>query len=127
MNKKVRKYRKIDEHSFNAIKTLISTGLSGREIQRAMNISQATFWRVKTSETLEEYHQIVNEKNCPQKHPSEKTEEQTIMDTISETTYTPIGAICTMAQAEETVEVLNKILEKVSIIADNTKPKGFFH
>ena len=29
MDKKVRKYRKIDEHSFNAIKTLISTGLSG--------------------------------------------------------------------------------------------------
>ena len=32
MNNKVRKYRKIDEHSYNAIKTLISTGLSGREI-----------------------------------------------------------------------------------------------
>lgn len=47
MNKEVRGYRKIDEHSFNAIKTLINTGLSGREIQRAMNISQATFWRIK--------------------------------------------------------------------------------
>ena len=98
--------------------------MSGREIQRAMNISQATFWRVKTSETLEEYRQIVNEKNCPQKHHSE---EQRIMETISETTFTPIGVNVTEAQAEEVVEVLNKILEKVSIIADNKKPKGFFH
>lgn len=31
MDKKVHKYRKIDEHNFNAIKTLINTGLSGRE------------------------------------------------------------------------------------------------
>lgn len=127
MNNKVRKYRKIDEHSYNAIKTLINTGLSGREIQRAMNISQATFWRVKTSETLEEYRQLVSEKNYPQKHLSEKDDEQIITDMISETTITPIGVNFTEAQAEDIVETLNKILEKLSIIADNTKPKGLFH
>lgn len=127
MNNKVRKYRKIDEHSFNAIKTLISTGLSGREIQRAMNISQATFWRVKTSETLEEYRQLLGEKNNAQKRLPKKDDEQRIMDMISETTITPIGVNFTEAQAENIVEVLNKILEKVSIIADNTKPKGLFH
>ena len=127
MNNKVRKYRKIDEHSFNAIKTLISTGLSGREIQRAMNISQATFWRVKTSETLEQYRQLVLEKNYPQKHLPEKDDEQRITDMISETTITPIGVNFTETQAEDIVETLNKILEKVSIIADNAKPKGLFH
>lgn len=127
MDKKVRKYRKIDEHSFNAIKTLINTGLSGREIQRAMNISQATFWRVKTSETLEQYRQLVLEKNYPQKHLPEKDDGQRIMETISETTITPIAALITEAQAEDIVETLNKILEKLSIIADNTKPKGLFH
>ena len=127
MNNKVRKYRKIDEHSFNAIKTLISTGLSGREIQRAMNISQATFWRIKTSETLEQYRQLVLEKNYPQKHSSEKDDGQRIMETISETTITPIGVNFTEAQAENIVETLNKILKKVSTIADNTKPKGLFH
>ena len=127
MNKNVRKYRKIDEHSFNAIKTLISTGLSGREIQQAMNISQATLWRVKTSETLEQYRQLVLEKNYPQKHLSEKDDGQRITDMISETTITPIGVNFTEAQAENIVEVLNKILEKVSTIADNTKPKGLFH
>lgn len=127
MDKKVRKYRKIDEHNFNAIKTLINTGLSGREIQRAMNISQATLWRIKTSETLEQYRQLVLEKNFPQKHLSEKDEGQRITDMISETTITPIGVNFTEAQAENIVETLNKILEKVSIIADNTKPKGLFH
>lgn len=127
MNKKVRKYRKIDEHNFNAIKTLINTGLSGREIQRAMNISQATLWRIKTSETLEQYRQLVLEKNYPQKHLSEKDDGQIITDMISETTITPIGVNFTEAQAENIVETLNKILEKVSIIADNTKPKGLFH
>lgn len=127
MNKKVRKYRKIDEHNFNAIKTLINTGLSGREIQRAMNISQATLWRIKTSETLEQYRQLVLEKNYPQKHLSEKDDGQIITDMISETTITPIGVNFTEAQAEDIVETLNKILEKVSIIADNTKPKGLFH
>lgn len=127
MDKRVRKYRKIDEHSFNAIKTLISTGLSGREIQRAMNISQATFWRVKTSETLEEYRQLLDEKNNAQKRLPKKDDEQRITDMISETTITPIGVNFTEAQAENIVEVLNKILEKVSIIADNTKPKGLFH
>ena len=127
MSKEVPKYRKIDEHSFNAIKTLINTGLSGREIQRAMNISQTTFWRIKTSETLEQYRQVVNEKNYPQKHLSEKDDGQRITDMISETTITPIGVNFTEAQAENIVEVLNKILEKLSIIADNTKPKGLFH
>lgn len=127
MNNKVRKYRKIDEHSYNAIKTLISTGLSGREIQRAMNISQATFWRVKTSETLEEYRQLLGEKNNAQKHLSEKDDGQIITDMISETTITPIGVNFTEAQAENIVETLNKILEKLSIITDNTKPKGLFH
>ena len=127
MDKKVRKYRKIDEHSFNAIKTLISTGLSGREIQRAMNISQATFWRVKTSETLEEYRQLLDEKNNAQKRLPEKDDEQRITDMISETTITPIGINFTEAQAKDIVETLNKILEKISIIADNTKPKGLFH
>ena len=127
MNNKVRKYRKIDEHSYNAIKTLISTGLSGREIQRAMNISQATFWRVKTSETLEEYRQLLGEKNNAQKHLSEKDDGQIITDMISETTITPIGVNFTEAQAENIVETLNKILEKISIIADNAKPKGLFH
>lgn len=127
MSKEVRKYRKIDEHSYNAIKTLISTGLSGREIQRAMNISQATFWRVKTSETLEEYRQLLGEKNNAQKHLPEKDEGQRITDMISETTITPIAALLTEAQAEDIIETLNKILEKLSIIADNTKPKGLFH
>ena len=127
MNNKVRKCRKIDEHSYNAIKTLISTGLSGREIQRAMNISQATFWRVKTSETLEEYRQLLGEKNNAQKRLSKKDDEQIITDMISETTITPIGVNLTEAQAENIVETLNKILEKLSIIADNTKPKGLFH
>lgn len=127
MSKEVRKYRKIDEHNFNAIKTLINTGLSGREIQRAMNISQATLWRIKTSETLEQYRQLVLEKNYPQKHLSEKDDGQRITDMISETTITPIGVNFTEAQAEDIVETLNKILEKLSIIADNTKPKGLFH
>lgn len=127
MDKKVRKYRKIDEHNFNAIKTLINTGLSGREIQRAMNISQATLWRIKTSETLEQYRQLVLEKNFPQKHLPEKDEGQRITDMISETTITPIAALLTEAQAEDIIETLNKILEKLSIIADNTKPKGLFH
>lgn len=127
MSKEVRKYRKIDEHSFNAIKTLINTGLSGREIQRAMNISQTTFWRINASETLEQYRQLVSEKNYTQKHLSEKDDEQIITDMISETTITPIGVNFTEAQAENIVETLNKILEKLSIIADNTKPKGLFH
>lgn len=127
MDKKVRKYRKIDKHSFNAIKTLINTGLSGREIQQAMNISQATLWRIKTSETLEQYRQLVLEKNYPQKHLPEKDEGQRITDMISETTITPIAALLTEAQAEDIIETLNKILEKLSIIADNTKPKGLFH
>lgn len=127
MDKKVRKNRKIDEHSFNAIKTLIRTGLSGREIQRAMNISQTTFWRIKASETLEEYRQLVSDKNYPQKHLSEKDDGQIITDMISETTITPIGVLLSEAQAEDIVETLNKILEKLSIIADNTKPKGLFH
>ena len=79
MNKKVRSYRKIDEHSFNAIKTLIETGLTGREIQRAMNISASTFWRVKASETLTDYKDYVAVKNYKYKynHLEEKPEEKT--------------------------------------------------
>ena len=76
MNKKVRKYRKIDEHSFNAVKTLINTGLSGREIQRAMSISQSTYWRIKKSETLDEYRAAVLQKNAPSKTEGEKVAER---------------------------------------------------
>lgn len=128
MNKKVRSYRKIDEHSFNAIKKLIETGLTGREIQRAMNISASTFWRVKSSETLTDYKDYVAVKNYKYKynHPEEKTEGQEVAETISETAFTPLEINFTEAQAEIVIEVLNKILEKVSTIADNTKPKGLF-
>lgn len=122
MNKKVRKYRKIDEHSFNAVKTLINTGLSGREIQRAMSISQSTYWRIKKSETLDEYRATVLQKNAPSKTEGEKVVEQ-----IAEAARASVEINFTEAQAEIVIEVLNKILEKVSLIADNTKPKGFFH
>lgn len=122
MNKKVRKYRKIDEHSFNAVKTLINTGLSGREIQRAMSISQSTYWRIKKSETLDEYRATVLQKNAPSKTEGEKVAEQ-----IAEAARASVEINFTEAQAEIVIEVLNKILEKVSLIADNTKPKGFFH
>ncbi len=121
MNKKVRKYRKIDEHSFNAVKTLINTGLSGREIQRAMSISQSTYWRIKKSETLDEYRATVLQKNTPSKAEGEKVAEQ-----IAEAARATVEINFTEAQAETIIEVLNKILAKVSIIADNTKPKGFF-
>lgn len=127
MNKRVRKYHKIDEHSFNAVKTLISTGLSGREIQRALSISPSTFHRIKSSETLEEYRQVVNMKNSAQKHLPEKTEGERIVEAINAAVTTPLEINFTEAQAEIVIEVLNKILEKVSLIADNTKPKGFFH
>lgn len=122
MNKKVRKYRKIDEHSFNAVKTLINTGLSGREIQRAMSISQSTYWRIKKSETLDEYRATVLQKNAPSKTEGEKVAEQ-----IAEAARATVEINFTEAQAEVVIEILNKILEKVSLIADNTKPKGFFH
>lgn len=126
MNKKVRKYRKIDEHSFNAVKTLISTGLSGREIQRALGISPSTFQRIKSSETLEEYRQAVSQKNYVRKHLPEETEGQRTAETTSESVTTPLEINFTEAQAEIVIEILNKILAKVSLIADNTKPKGFF-
>ncbi len=126
MNKKVRKYHKIDEHSFNAVKTLINTGLSGREIQRALSISPSTFHRIKSSETLEEYRQAVNQKNYTQKHLPEETEGERIVKAINEAVSTPLEINFTEAQVEIVIEILNKILEKVSLIADNTKPKGFF-
>lgn len=126
MNKKVRKYRKIDEHSFNAVKTLISTGLSGREIQRALGISPSTFQRIKSSETLEEYRQVVSQKNYVQKHLPEETEGEKVAEQIAEAARASVGINFTEAQAEIVIEILNKILEKVSLIADNTKPKGFF-
>lgn len=121
MNKKVRKYRKIDEHSFNAVKTLINTGLSGREIQRAMSISQSTYWRIKKAETLDEYRAFVLQKNTPS-----KTEGEKIAGQIADAARASVEINFTEAQAEIVIEILNKILEKVSIIADNTKPKGFF-
>lgn len=126
MAKKVRSYHKIDQHNFNAVKTLISTGLSGREIQRALGISPSTFHRIKGAETLEEYRQVVNEKNNAQKHLPEKTEGQRIAEAISESAFSPLEIDFTEAQAEIVIEILNKILEKVSLIADNTKPKGLF-
>lgn len=127
MNKKVRSYRKIDEHSFNAIKKLVETGLTGKEIQRAMNISASTFWRVKASENLADYKSYMAAKNNKYNHPEEKTEGQKIVEAINAAVTTPLEINFTEAQAEIVIEVLNKILEKVSLIADNTKPKGFFH
>lgn len=126
MNKKSRGYRKIDEHSFNAIKKLVETGLTGREIQRAMNVSASTFWRVKAAETLADYKNYMAVKNDKYIRREENTEEQKIAEAISKSTSTPLEVNFTEAQAEIVIEVLNKILDKVTIIADNTKPKGFF-
>lgn len=121
MNEKVRKYRKIDEHSFNAVKTLISTGLSGREIQRAMGIAPATYSRIKNSESLEDYRYIVNHKNS-QKKEEEKSEPKVEYVNMNwEANISPKLSII--------IELLQTINRKLGPEPQQEEPKkrGLFH
>jgi DNA-binding transcriptional MerR regulator len=128
MSKKARNYTKIDEHNYAAIKKLIEAGLTGKEIQKAMGIAPSTFWRIKASASLDEYRHIVNTKNAAQaqKRAEAKTEGEKLIDQIAQAERAMVEINFTEAQAEVIIEVLNDILRKVSIIADNTKPKGLF-
>lgn len=127
MSKKVRSYRKIDEHSYNAIKKLIGTGLTGREIQKAMGISQSTFWRIKKSETIDEYRNVVNEKNTPAPKKTEQITKQKVVyeypDIELKTDVSPKLHII--------IELLQHIDKKLEALSgeepQQPKKRGFFH
>lgn len=121
MNKKVRSYRKIDQHNFNAVKTLISTGLSGREIQRAMGIAPATYSRIKNSESLEDYRRIVNAKNSQKKEEGKSEPKVEYVNMNWEANISPKLAII--------IELLQTINRKLGPEPQQEEPKkrGLFH
>ena len=119
MSKKPRNYTKIDSHNYAAVKKLIEAGLSGREIQKAMSIAPSTFTRIKYSESLEDYRNIVNQKNS-QKKEEEKSEPK--VEYVNMNWEANISPKLTII-----IELLQTINRKLGPEPEEQKKRGFFH
>ena len=132
------KNRKINEKSFTAIKQLLASGsFSNSDIVKAFKISPATLYRVKNCETVEEYRRTLNEDSNKAKA---KQKAKKIMEAVppvvldespcdASINRKPLEPRISFEEAnnEIVVDLLNQILAQVKIIADNTRPRGFFH
>ena len=141
-DKKPYKNRKINEKSFAAIKQLLESNLfSDSDIIKAFKISRATLYRVKNSETVEEYRRTLNEDSDKAKAKQKAKQIAAAASTVIYPTLKSDEMPCVIskkpleprisfeeANNEIVVDLLNQILAQVKIIAENTRPpRGIFH
>lgn len=118
--KENKKLQKINEDNYALIKMLAENGVTKTAIKKALGLSPSTIYRVLASKDIAEYRGMVNDQS------DEKRARKAVVIAKENLEQTPAFDF-TEARIEIIIEILNKILEKVSLIADNTKPKGFFH
>lgn len=118
--KENKKLQKINDDNYALIKMLAENGVTKTAIKKALGLSPSTIYRVLASKDIAEYRGMVNDQS------DEKRAKKAVViakENLEQTTAFDFKE----AQVEIIIEILNKILEKVSLITDNTKPKGFFH
>ena len=112
--------KKMDEKMFWAIKTLLAGGATSASIADYYHIGLSTVGRVKASENLTEYHNILaamyaTKKGEPKEEPVKKTEPQVVEHrqtvTVQATHYTE-------AEIRKHTEQLELISRKMSAMLD---------
>lgn len=126
--KENKKLQKINDDNYALIKMLAENGVTKVAIKKALGLSPSTIYRVLASKDIAEYRGMVNEQS------NEKRAKKAVVVVGAKPVNEMLKEACekkptidfSEADTQIIIELLNKILEKVTIIADNTKPKGFF-
>ena len=126
--KENKKIQKINDDNYALIKVLAESGMTKAAICKALHMSPSTIYRVLGSEDINDYRRQVNAQS------DEKRAKKAVVvvgakpvnEMLKESFEKKPTIDFSEADTQIIIELLNKILEKVTLIADNTKPKGFF-
>ena len=121
-----KKLQKINGDNYALIKMLAEKGVTKTDIKKALGLSSSTVYRVLASKDLDEYRGMVNVQSDEKRVKKAIVEAKPVDEMLKEAFEKKPTIDFSEADIQIIIEVLNKILEKVTIIADNTKPKGFF-
>lgn len=129
--KENKKLQKINDDNYALIKVLAESGMTKTVIGKALQMSSSTIYRVLASKDIAEYRDMVNtqsDESRAKRAKVEKSETKTVNEMLNEVCEKKPTIDFSEADIQIVVEVLNKILEKVTIIADNTdRGRGLFH
>lgn len=123
-----RKRQKINDDNYALIKMLAENGVTKADIKKALGLSASTIYRVLASKDIAEYRDMVNTQSDEKRAKKTVVEAKPVNEMLKEAYEKKPTIDFSEADIQIVVEILNKILEKVSIIADNTdRGRGLFH
>ena len=126
--KENRKRQKINDNNYALIKMLAENGVTKADIKKALGLSASTIYRVLASKDIAEYRDMVNTQSDEKRAKKTVVEAKPVNEMLKEAYEKKPTIDFSEADIQIVVEILNKILEKVSIIADNTdRGRGLFH
>lgn len=128
--KENKKLQKINDDNYALIKVLAESGMTKTVIGKALQMSSSTIYRVLGSEDINDYRRQVNaqaDESRAKRAKVEKSETKTVNEMLNEVCEKKPTIDFSEADIQIVVEILNKILEKVTTIADNTdRGRGLF-
>lgn len=122
-----RKRQKINDNNYALIKMLAENGVTKADIKKALGLSGSTVYRVLASKDIAEYRGMVNTQSDEKRAKKAIVEAKPVDEMLKEAFEKKPTIDFSEADIQIIIEVLNKILEKVTIIADNTdRGRGLF-
>lgn len=114
---------------FNAIKTLLAAGANAHECAQYLNVSEATVYRIKSAETIEEYRQMMRamsaKKTAQQKakqaqanQEQPKPEQKQVTQVLPDRTMTYYCTNQMMAELKKMNEHLTLLNNKIAYIVE---------
>lgn len=126
--KENKKIQKVNNDNYALIKMLAENGVAKADIKKALGLSTSTIYRVLNSKDIAEYRGMVNEQSDERRAKKTVVEAKPVNEMLKEAYEKKPTIDFSEADIQIVVEILNKILEKVSIITDNTdRGRGLFH
>lgn len=123
-----KKLQKINNDNYALIKMLAENGVTKVAIKKALGLSPSTIYRVLASKDIADYRGMVNEQSDEKRAKKTVVEAKPVNEMLKEAYERKPTIDFSEADIQIVIEVLNKILETVTTIADNTdRGRGLFH
>lgn len=122
-----KKLQKINGDNYALIKMLAEKGVTKTDIKKALGLSSSTVYRVLASKDIAEYRGMVSTQSDEKRARKVIVGAKPVNEMLKEAFEKKPTIDFSEADIQIIIEVLNKILEKVTIIADNTdRGRGLF-
>ena len=125
--KENKKIQKINDDNYALIKVLAESGMTKSAICKALHMSPSTIYRVLGSEDINDYRRQVNAQSDEKRAKKAVVVAKPVNEMLKEAYEKKPTIDFSEADIQIIIELLNKILEKVTIIADNAdRGRGLF-